>query len=584
MTNAGPVRAFPRIGHRPQAPVRTAGSRWAGHASVVVVTLVACYGAAARPSVAYMLLLTAVAANMWFLGRVRALPITLGTIGLVALVAPPSAAPQLRLMVKDPPHMVLFVAIVVLIGAATNTLLRARQGAEQHAAALRRLNQELEGEMEEVRTLSEQLHESNQALTDALAAAERTAERADNLQEFTAVLARATTVAEVADVVLTRGLRAVQASRGYLLLADDADAHRLLAAAGYAPGREVAFVNTQGDAALLRESLRQQWSFRIDARTAEGAAPARAEASVRVHAREPLTHTTLPLTRGDDVVGRLAFECPACEALGATDRPFTGLLAQVTADAIWRARTFDAEREARRVAELTARAREEVLGIVAHDLRNPLHLVGSSAQLLMEPTLPPERRDAIYAISVRAVTRMNRLIGDLLDVARMETGRLQLDVRACDLNRLLREGLEPFHARAAEAGVALEVVGGAAITVHADELRLLQLLDNLVGNALKFTPPGGRIVVSDAVVSDATHGAQVRVAVSDTGPGISEEHRARLFDPFWQARGGDRRGIGLGLTIAKAIAEAHGGRLWVESTPGAGSTFQFALPASRARL
>jgi signal transduction histidine kinase len=109
--------------------------------------------------------------------------------------------------------------------------------------------------------------------------------------------------------------------------------------------------------------------------------------------------------------------------------------------------------------------------------------------------------------------------------------------------------------------------------VQADEERVLQLIDNLVGNALKFTPSGGRVSIA-GYVGDG----QLRVAVADTGPGIPEEQRSRLFDRFWQARGTDRRGLGLGLAIAKGIAEAHGGRLWVDSTVGEGSTFQFAMP------
>jgi len=109
--------------------------------------------------------------------------------------------------------------------------------------------------------------------------------------------------------------------------------------------------------------------------------------------------------------------------------------------------------------------------------------------------------------------------------------------------------------------------------VQADGERVLQLIDNLVGNALKFTPSGGRVSIG-GYVDDG----ELRVAVADTGPGIPEEQRSRLFDRFWQARGADRRGLGLGLAIAKGIAEAHGGRLWVDSTVGEGSTFQFAIP------
>ncbi|HMI47276.1 MAG TPA: HAMP domain-containing sensor histidine kinase, partial [Gemmatimonadaceae bacterium] len=263
-----------------------------------------------------------------------------------------------------------------------------------------------------------------------------------------------------------------------------------------------------------------------------------------------------------------------CPAIHATDELFTSLLAQATADALQRAQSYDHEREARRTAEILSRAREDVLGVVAHDLRNPLNLVSMTTQLLMEPDLTPERRKSTIAINARAVARMNRLIGDLLDVVRMEAGRLTLDLGPSDVTRVLVETMESFQQRAAELGISLVLSPEPPnAIVQADEERLLQLIDNLVGNALKFTPSGGRVSIGGFI--DAN---ELRVSVADTGPGIPEEQRARLFDRFWQARGADRRGLGLGLPIAKGIAEAHGGRLWVESTMGSGTTFHFAMP------
>jgi signal transduction histidine kinase len=287
-------------------------------------------------------------------------------------------------------------------------------------------------------------------------------------------------------------------------------------------------------------------------------------------------HLALPLIHADEVVGGLAFDFAFCPAIHVTDELFTSLLAQATADALQRARGYDEEREARRTAELLSRAREDVLGVVAHDLRNPLNLVSMTTQLLMEPDLAPEQRRSTFAINARAVQRMNRLIGDLLDVVRMEAGQLTLNVGPSEVTRVLVETMEAFQPRAAEQGISLVLSPEPPnVVVQADEERLLQLIDNLVGNALKFTPKGGRVTIGGYV--DAN---ELRVAVTDTGPGIPDEQRARLFDRFWQARGADRRGLGLGLPIAKGIAEAHGGRLWVESTVGSGSTFNFAMPLS----
>jgi signal transduction histidine kinase len=134
--------------------------------------------------------------------------------------------------------------------------------------------------------------------------------------------------------------------------------------------------------------------------------------------------------------------------------------------------------------------------------------------------------------------------------------------------------MDAFQARAVEQGISLVLSPEPPnVIVKADEERLLQMIDNLVGNALKFTPSGGQVSIGGFVDDNELH-----VTVTDTGPGIPEEQLARLFERFWQARGTDRRGLGLGLPIAKGIAEAHGGRLWVESTLGSGSTFHFAMP------
>jgi signal transduction histidine kinase len=237
----------------------------------------------------------------------------------------------------------------------------------------------------------------------------------------------------------------------------------------------------------------------------------------------------------------------------------------------------DSLENARKTAERLTRACEQVLAAVAHDLRNPLNLVSVTTQLLMEPDLAPERRKSVFAINARAVQRMNRLIDDLLDVVRMEAGCLYLNFGSCDIADVLVEIMESFQTRATQQGLSLALCPEPpSAIIHADKERLVQMIDNLVGNALKFTPRGGCVSVGGYVEPD-----EVGVIVADTGPGIPEEQRERLFDRFWQARSADRRGLGLGLHIAKSIAEAHGGRLWVESTIGSGSTFHFAMPMIR---
>jgi len=169
---------------------------------------------------------------------------------------------------------------------------------------------------------------------------------------------------------------------------------------------------------------------------------------------------------------------------------------------------------------------------------------------------------------------MNRLVGDLMDVASIEAGRLSVFRELSDPAFLVRDTLDAFlpAARLHEVELAAELEEGIE-PVEFDPTRILQVLTNLVGNALKFTPKGGRITMRVA-----SRGPEVEFAVSDTGSGIPQDRLTQIFDRFYQTLEHDRRGLGLGLFIVKSIVEAHGGRVWAESPPGVGSTFIFTLP------
>ncbi|MFL5579588.1 MAG: ATP-binding protein [Gemmatimonadaceae bacterium] len=225
-------------------------------------------------------------------------------------------------------------------------------------------------------------------------------------------------------------------------------------------------------------------------------------------------------------------------------------------------------------AQAATRARDQMLGVVAHDLRNPLNTMLMASQV-MEETLPPEapaRRQV--AMVRRAGERMNRLIQDLLDVKRMEAGRLAVEPRPVRPDTLLAEAAEMMRPLAAASALDLRVEAADGLPrVAADPARVQQVLSNLVGNAIKFTPHGGLITLRAG-----RHDGEVLVTVRDTGPGIPPEQLPHIFGQFWQASKTDRRGIGLGLAIAKGIVEAHCGRIWVESAPGEGSSFYFTLP------
>lgn len=232
------------------------------------------------------------------------------------------------------------------------------------------------------------------------------------------------------------------------------------------------------------------------------------------------------------------------------------------------------EREARRLAEAAVRARDDILAIVSHDLRNPLGTIAMSIGLL-ERDIGPERRRAQAEVARRSIARMERLIQDLLDVNQMESGRLAVAPVPSDAAALAQEALPSMQLHAAERDLTLAVrLPAEPLRVLADPPRIAQVLANLVGNAMKFTPAGGRIDVE--LVRD---GAEARFCVLDTGPGIDEADQPHLFDRFWQARDRPRRGgVGLGLPIAKGIVEAHRGRIWATRRPEGGSRFCFTLP------
>lgn len=225
-----------------------------------------------------------------------------------------------------------------------------------------------------------------------------------------------------------------------------------------------------------------------------------------------------------------------------------------------------------RAAQRASRARDELIGMVSHDLRNPLNTIAMGLTLLERaPEVAPHGQ--VLARLRRGTTRLNRLIGDLLDVTRIEAGTLTVDPAPLSPAVVVEEVVDLLAAQAAEKNLRVEVsVPPHAPMLLADRDRLVQVLMNLLGNAIKFTPPKGVVAVSAA-----RHGDVLRFEVRDTGPGIAQKDVPHVFDRFWQARSTASQGTGLGLFIAKGIVQAHGGTMHVESDEGLGTCVAFSL-------
>ncbi|HEX7154575.1 MAG TPA: PAS domain S-box protein [Thermoanaerobaculia bacterium] len=246
-------------------------------------------------------------------------------------------------------------------------------------------------------------------------------------------------------------------------------------------------------------------------------------------------------------------------------------LGDMTSLALRRVRLLEQEREAKEKAEAAVRVRDETLGIVSHDLRNPLTQIALSADLLGDASAD-EQRDLIETI--RAASRQaQRLIQDLLDVARLEAGRFSVQKVMIETEPIVREACESHEALAAQRRQRIVCnISSPLPAICGDRDRLLQVFANLIGNAMKFTPERGTITIEAEV-----RGKNVEFRVSDTGPGIPEADVKNLFRPYWQAKKTAHMGAGLGLAIVRGIVEAHRGHVWANNAPD-GALFTFTIP------
>ena len=296
-----------------------------------------------------------------------------------------------------------------------------------------------------------------------------------------------------------------------------------------------------------------------------------------IRAAAPLSSIAMPLNARGRTFGAIFFAVTAESGrrYGPRDLALAADVGRRAAFAIDHALLYQASEQA-------ARSRDQLMAIVAHDLKSPLTTIQLALRVFLgedgERSAEGERMERVaLAAMQRAAARMQRLIHDLLDLARADGGKLSLHAAPIHPRALVGDAVDAHSTIAASKQISLEGDADAALPeVSVDRGRIDQVFSNLVGNALKFTPEGGRVRITAAGGPD-----EVSFVVEDDGPGIAADDLPHVFDRFWQAGKAAPGGTGLGLTIAKAMVEAHGGRIAVNSTPGVGTRFRFTVPVVR---
>ena len=294
-----------------------------------------------------------------------------------------------------------------------------------------------------------------------------------------------------------------------------------------------------------------------------------------------ISSATLPLLAEGRAIGVLTLYFTAPLNFDEEYRNLLISVAQHSAQALDRARLYEATQQAKAEAETANRLKDDFVSIISHELRTPLNaMLGWTAMLRKGSLDATTASRALQSVHDNA-TRQARLVEELLDFSRLQSGRLALDIQAFDLPRLLRDVVESMIPSAAARGVDLDLTPIPAVQLRGDPRRLEQVFFNVLGNALKFTESGGRVTIRAAVSGDT-----VQVRVTDTGAGIEPGFLPHVFERFRQGeRATSRRygGVGLGLSIARELVEAHGGRITAESEgAGRGATFIIALPVESA--
>ena len=412
---------------------------------------------------------------------------------------------------------------------------------------------------------------------EARAAAERAASRTLRLQTVTAALSEAATASQVAAAILDQGLAALGARAGTIaLLTEEGSELEILHSAGF-PAEEVApwrrfplaapvaiaeTVRSREPIVLLDHAARRvRYPGRFDPD------PAGDDALVAV-----------PLAAGGRAIGGFGLVFPSGLPFGPEELAFVQTLAQQCAQALDRVRLYEAERRGRIEAELANRAKDEFLAMLGHELRNPLAPTLHALEVLRLRGDDAAARGRATEMLERQARHMARLVDDLLDVSRITRGKIDLRPEAIDVAEVVRRAVESCHLMIEDRLHRLELsLPPEPLWVEADPARLEQVISNLLNNAAKYSPPGGRI----AVAAERREG-EAAITVTDDGAGIQPEMLGRIFDLFHQVDPSLARsqgGLGIGLTLVRRLVEMHGGSVEARSGgAGKGSAFTVRLP------
>ncbi len=471
--------------------------------------------------------------------------------------------------------------LALLVNRNFDRALRDRRVAldEAHSANERLQDQaiELEQQAEAAQLAAFEAEQATEQAQTALHAAEESERRAERLQAATEALSSALSLEDVSALIIDQAIAALGASSAALAaLSDDGRVVRFVAMRGIS-------VLKIGDTVPLDAALPLPTAMRraqpVFVERVEQVREVFPEVVPRQAVDGVQAFAAIPMENGERVVGGLLIRFNAPHVFSPADRSFMSALSRIAAETFERARLFEAERSARTAAESANRAKAAFLASMSHELRTPLQAALGFAQLLRSGVFGPvnqEQGDALARVE-RSQTHLARLIDDIHDFARLEAGRVRVLLEAVAAKEIIDDLVPLVEPQAVVKNISIISRSTDGLVVAVDRQRMRQILLNLVGNAIKFTDPGGAVRI--AARPDAN---RVRFEVQDNGLGIPADRLKEIFEPFVQVDDALTRtasGAGLGLAISRDLARAMGGELSVQSEPGKGSVFSVIFPA-----